>query len=124
MLEVKRRIALIAGGALAVGAVGSGVAFAAAGASTPPRPATYQTAVTGHTAGTVTGESSSDPAGSADAADGTDTGPNVQSGPQTASDTETSARESQTAAGSEADGPGGHADPGGVNVDHQFNGNE
>jgi hypothetical protein len=39
-----------------------------------------------------------------------------------ASESETGASESESAAPS--DGPGGHADPTGTNVDHQFQGNE
>jgi hypothetical protein len=48
----------------------------------------------------------------------------VQQSDQSAPDTATSAEQSsgETAPGS--DGPGGHADAAGSNVDHQFEGNE
>jgi hypothetical protein len=37
---------------------------------------------------------------------------------------EAAGKEAPEAAGAEADGPGGHADPDGQNVDHQFDGEE
>jgi hypothetical protein len=86
----------------------SGVAVAA-GTSTAPTPATAETT-----------------------APDTD---NVQQGDQTSPDVtgqaenpgEATGESSGEAAGegsSESDGPGGHADPAGQNVDHQFNGEE
>jgi hypothetical protein len=64
---------------------------------------------------------------------GTDTD-NLQQGDQTTPDVAgagsaaeaagESAKEATTETGTAADGPGGHADPAGQNVDHQFNGEE
>lgn len=48
-----------------------------------------------------------------------------QSGSQTAPDTGTAAGETAGEAGGvEADGPGGHQDPNGINVDQQFQGQQ
>ena len=62
-------------------------------------------------------------------------GDNVQSGDQTtpdvntkasraASSGETNTNSTGESTGTEADGPGGHQDPAGANVDHQFQGQE
>ena len=59
---------------------------------------------------------------------------NVQSGDQTTPDTGTAASSAESSAensaesssetGTPSDGPGGHADPAGSSVDHQFQGQE
>ncbi len=59
---------------------------------------------------------------------------NVQSGDQTTPDTGTAASSAESSAenspesssetGTPSDGPGGHADPAGSSVDHQFSGQE
>ena len=55
-------------------------------------------------------------------------GSNVQQGDQNAPDTAASAEKASTEKASTetgiSDGPGGHADAAGSNVDHQFGGNE
>jgi hypothetical protein len=106
-MQIKK---IIVSGVAVLALIGSvsGVAMAA-GTSTAPKPATAETT----------------------AAD-TD---NVQQGDQTSPDVVGQAKNSVEAAGessgeaagessSESDGPGGHADPAGQNVDHQFNGEE
>ncbi len=47
-----------------------------------------------------------------------------ESGAADAAEAGTPAAEGSEAAGTEADGPGGHEDPAGQNVDHQFDGEE
>ena len=58
-----------------------------------------------------------DPAGAPD----TD---NVESGDQTGPDAANEPAETGSESSAEADGPGGHADADGQNVDHQFDGEE
>ena len=48
----------------------------------------------------------------------------LQAGDQTTPDVAGATESTTEAAGTEADGPGGHADPAGQNVDHQFDGEE
>lgn len=111
MTKLTRPIAMASGMLLVTAVLGTGAAFAA----------THQTSPTPQVTAT-------------------DAGPNVQSGDQTTADSpaaaetssETSAAtETATESGTsaeqsspEADGAGGHADPAGSNVDHQFNGQE
>ncbi|MCU1616548.1 MAG: hypothetical protein JWO98_4088 [Frankiales bacterium] len=90
-----RRLLLAGGAAVALSAAGTGVALAAG--SGPQAPAT---------AGTQASLVSTAPSGQ-------------QATPDTS--TESSAPEAESTV---SDGPGGHADPAGSNVDHQFNGNE
>ena len=102
--------------ALAAAAVllisGAGIAFAGsppAAAPTPAAPVGQSEPVGPDTDTLQQGDQTSpDVAGAADAADA--------SKAETSSTTETT--------GAEADGPGGHEDPAGQNVDHQFDGEE
>jgi hypothetical protein len=138
MPTVSRKLALVAGFALAAGAVGSGVAFAGSSNQAPSvRPAVRSApAVVGAASSssartatvvkkavavpkTVRSESENPSAADTD---------NVQEGDQSTSDTTASASASEsgsegTESATESDGPGGHADPAG-NVDHQFEGEE
>lgn len=111
MFKRPNRIGLSAGVAVAIVALGSGVALASPSAATKSAPVIEQTAAVG-------GD-----------------GDNVQFGDQTTPDTGANAAE-RAGAASEAsaettsdsgtgasDGSGGHADPVG-NLDHQFSGNE
>jgi hypothetical protein len=68
-----------------------------------------------------------DASGAAEPVEAVDTD-TLQEGDQTTPDvagtSEAAGQETPEAAGSEADGPGGHADAEGQNVDHQFDGEE
>ncbi len=132
MPTVSRRLAMVAGFALAAGALGSGVAFAGSSHQAPSvRPSVKS-------APAMEGSSSSSSARPATVVKGAVSAPQaarsgsenpsgpdtdniqVQEGDQTSPDSTTSvASEPAT----ESDGPGGHADPAG-NVDHQFEGAE
>jgi hypothetical protein len=96
------KVAILSGSALAAMVLGGGVAYAAATspASTvsTPAPAVTQAVVTQ----------------AQNAAPGADSAASATEKPDGAAETATP----------ETDGPGGHADANGVNVDHQFNGNE
>lgn len=94
---IPRRIAVLGGSALLVGALGTGVAVAATGGPSTPPPASQSADV-------------STPGDTADQ-------------PGTESPAAEKAAEKTEAAGHDADGPGGHQDPAG-NVDHEFDGNE
>ncbi len=48
----------------------------------------------------------------------------VQQGDQSAPDATASSEKADSETAGESDGPGGHADADGVDVDHQFDGNE
>ncbi|MGI8680879.1 MAG: hypothetical protein ACR2JO_01835 [Mycobacteriales bacterium] len=136
MPTVSRKLAVVAGLALAAGTLGSGVALAGSSNQAPParsavksapavagsatsfaaRPATVVKAVAPKTARSQ----SEDPS-----AVDTD---NIQEGDQTTPDAAATASASEsgsegTESATESDGPGGHADPAG-NVDHQFEGEE
>ncbi len=111
-----------AAAALSIAALaGTGAAFAST-----PHTSTVQhlSQGTGHGAasaqqpGTVAGTESEAAGGQADA-----DGVQVQQGDQSAPDTATSADKPGSETGV-SDGPGGHADAAGSNVDHQFEGNE
>lgn len=108
----------------------SGVASAFAASPAPPAPATTAP---------VTQPVAADPV-AAEPAEATDTD-TLQEGDQTTPDVagaaeskaeapEAAGKEApeaagtEEAAGAEKDGPGGHADPDGANVDHQFEGEE
>ncbi len=99
------KIAILVGGVLAALVLGGGAAYASTQSSTPApaRPATHATQQVNTTAGGQDATPGSDKPGSS-----TD---KPESG--TGSETHTA-----------SDGPGGHADADGANVDHQFNGNE
>lgn len=109
-MKTRRAVTIGAASLLMVG-VASGIAMAAN--TTPSAPSTTQSQ-------------------SAESTSTVDTG-TLQQGDQTTPDT-TAERAGTEAAGSEqagtekvsaeADGPGGHADPNGQNVDHQFDGQE
>lgn len=106
MTTSKRLAALVAGGTLVVGVLGTGVAMATSGTqSVHPGQAPGPAVVTGAT--TVSTDAD-----------------NVQQGDQTTPDTTgpTEGSGNETESGT-TDGPGGHADPAG-NVDHQFQGEE
>lgn len=143
MPTVHRKLAVVAGLALAAGALGSGVAIAG---SSNQAPATRPTVTTVPAA--VVGSSSSRPARSTTAvkaaAPRSATAPraassgsedpsapdtdNVQSGDQTSPDAAASVAgetggEQENESATESDGAGGHQDPAG-NVDHQFDGEE
>jgi hypothetical protein len=122
MAKIHRPLAVTGGLALAVAALGTGVAFAASSPNSPAAPA--QPAVVNNAPAAPAVSAKDKPAA-------TD-GDNVQEGDQTSPDNGTEAAD---APGTEApetgtetengpsDGPGGHEDPPG-NVDHQFEGTE
>lgn len=118
MEKPRKSLAVLLGGALAAGALYTGVASASKSQSTSPRPAQAHVVQKGEVKGAAVEESSSP-----------DTD-NIQQGDQSAPDNTRSVKsgkaETQEATGSETsapDGPGGHADPAG-SVDHQFEGQE
>ncbi|MCU1657056.1 MAG: hypothetical protein JWO57_1712 [Pseudonocardiales bacterium] len=109
------KITILAGSALAAILLGGGFAYAATGTSAAPAHAV--THLTGTTAtSTVNSQTNSNV--------------NDTTGADTAAESSTESATEPTGAGETAtpetasDGPGGHADPTGSNVDHQFNGNE
>ncbi|HEY3715700.1 MAG TPA: hypothetical protein VGL39_14335 [Jatrophihabitantaceae bacterium] len=110
MIKRSGSVAALVGAALAAALIGGGTAYATAGSSGPaaPAPAKAHTTAVVSAVGADTAEGPDTPAGSSETAG--------EQAPEPGSGTEKSAPES--------DGPGGHADPEGVNVDHQFNGNE
>jgi hypothetical protein len=94
-MQLRHRAAVLIGGAVALVALGGGAAFAAThSGSTPSAPAPHVAAVN-----VPANAPAVEPAA---APEGTETG----------------------TAEAPSDGPGGHADPAGTNVDHQFDGNE
>lgn len=101
-MHIPRKIAALAGPALVVAALGSGVAYAATPTTSAPV-VTHSTHVADTTGGPQVG--GVDKTGAAEPA-------------------ETTAEHANVKAAHETDGHGGHADTGGGNVDHQFNGTE
>lgn len=101
-MRIPRKLVVLAAPAVIVAALGSGVAYAAT-----PAPAVTHGAP-------AAGTSSGPRAGVADKPDATEK-PGA---------TETATENSTAETAHEADGPGGHADTGGGNVDHEFNGTE
>lgn len=137
MPTVSRKLTLVVGFALAVGALGGGVALAASSNQAPsvrpavkPAPAAVAPAAVKPAAlapaavkpAAVAPKAAKSGLSAAD----TDT---LQQGDQTTPDAVGSAAESEpgseqeTESATESDGPGGHEDPAG-NVDHQFEGEE
>jgi hypothetical protein len=101
------RLALVAGSSLAVTALGGGAAFAAVGASSGSPAAVAPAAVA--PAAVSQAASASTASTTAIAAEAPDTADTPGAPEPTAPET---------------DGPGGHADRAGANVDHQFDGVE
>jgi len=139
MPTVSRKLAVVAGFALAAGALGSGVAFAGSSHQAPPvRPAVKSapavvgssSSSTARPAAVVKGAVAVPKAASSESenpsAPDTDT---IQEGDRTSPDTTAGASagvsgsEQESESATESDGPGGHEDPAG-NVDHQFEGSE
>lgn len=147
MPTVHRKLAVVAGLALAAGALGSGVAFAGSSTQAPAvrpavksvpavvgsssnsaaRPATVvKGAVSAPKAASVAVPKAASSSSENPSAPDTDT---IQEGDQTSPDTTASASASESSSeqesesATESDGPGGHEDPAG-NVDHQFEGSE
>jgi hypothetical protein len=105
-----------AGVALAFAGVGTTAAIAGAGASSPPalKPAVRTATVT--------------PADTDNVQEGDQTTPDVpgaaESPEPAAKTTAVKVKSAATETESPSDGPGGHEDPAGANVDHQFEGQE
>jgi hypothetical protein len=96
IMQLRHRAAVLIGGAVALVALGGGAAFAA----------------------TQTGSTPSAPA--------PNVAPAVPAAPAAPGAAESTAEAPETGSTTDpaGDAPGGHADPAGANVDHQFNGNE
>jgi hypothetical protein len=115
---------------------GAGIAFAGSPSAAAPAPATPigQAEPVGPDTDTLQegDQTTPDVAGAAESAaepvgPGTNTlQPADQTTPEVAGAAESAAEGTEVAeaAGTEADGPGGHEDPAGQNIDHQFDGEE
>jgi hypothetical protein len=123
IVHLKSKLTLAAAGLLALGGAGTGVALASPGAAgaAPAHTVRVVSAQLAPQAPSALGAAAAPAVPSPAPADG-DT---VQSGDQTTPDSpNATAAEATTAGASEAtapetDGPGGHQDPPGANIDHQ-----
>ncbi len=116
-----RRIRTTAGALVALGALALGGSAIASATQGPARATSHHAKAAVHA---VAPKAASETPGARD-------GDNVQSGDQSTPDSASAATAEAPDSGSaaektssEADGPGGHQDPPGANVDHQFQGQE
>lgn len=103
---------------------GAGIAFA--GSPTPVAPVAPTAATTQQVVGVDTGTTQQGDQTTPDAATavGASSVTSAETSVESATEPVTAEPATESAIGTESDGPGGHADPAGTNVDHQFDGQE